>query len=79
LKSSENDSSWLHTEHFVYLGVDSPLTGRLNKRQHAAPLVLEPPIQANEPKMSTDFFVNSLDLAIGPWPISQSSMSIKAQ
>jgi hypothetical protein len=61
LKSSENDSSWLHTEHFVYLGVDRPL----NKRQHAAPLalVLEQPIQANEPKMSTDFFVNSLDLA----------------
>jgi hypothetical protein len=75
LKPTENDSSWLHTEHFVYLGVDSPL----NKRQHAAPLVLEPPIQANEPKMSTDFFVNSLDLAVGLWPIGQSNMSIKAQ
>ena len=48
----------------MYLGVD----GTLNKRQHAAPLVLESPIQANEPKMSTDLFVNSLNLAIGLWP-----------
>jgi hypothetical protein len=65
LKPTENDSSWLHTEHFVNLCVDSPL----NKRQHAAPLVLEPPIEANEPEMSTDFFVDSLDLAIGLGPI----------
>jgi hypothetical protein len=29
--------------------------------------------------MSTDFFVDSLDLAIGLRPVGQSNMSIKAQ
>jgi hypothetical protein len=75
LKPTKDDSSWLHTEHFVYLGVNRAL----NKRQHTAPLVLEPSIQADEPKMSTDFFVDSLDLAIGLRPVGQSNMSIKTQ
>jgi hypothetical protein len=75
LKPTEDDSSWLHPDNFVYLGVNRPL----NKRQHAAPLVLEPSIQADEPKVPTDFFVDSLNLAVCLWPISKSNMWIKAQ
>jgi hypothetical protein len=73
LKPTEDDSSWLHPDNFVYLGVNRPL----NKRQHAAPLVLEPSIQADEPKVPTDFFVNSLNLTIRLRPVGQSNMPIK--
>jgi hypothetical protein len=75
LKPTEDDSSWLHPDNFVYLGVNRPL----DKWQHAAPLVLEPSIQADEPKVSTDFFVDSFNLTVRLRPVGQSNMSIKTQ
>jgi hypothetical protein len=75
LKPTEDDSSWLHPDNFMYLGVNRPL----NKRQHAAPLVLEPSIQADEPKVPTDFFVDSFDLTVRLRPVGQSNMPIKTK